>query len=846
MKRIKRNNRGFTMAELLIVMAIITVLSGVGFIAVQQYQRGMSQTEYDSVAREIFVAAQNHLTLANSQGYPGVTDFGTKETDVIGVPEEAPAGYDSIYFIDTKGFSANDSSVLDLMLPFGSIDETVRAGGTYVVRYQTNPAVVLDVFYSPADGRYPVDLTNPTQDTYQTLLSLRGDENRNKRRNALGGAIGWYGGAESLETGEEDLIPPTIEVKNAEKLYVTITDRNAKLRNENTDKSLTSLKLIVEGESSHAKIAFDLYNDNDSRLIRSVITTENPDANIYSVVLDDITAAGMRFADLNSNSYVNSRVGAFYPGENITVSAVAFSNKVLTNIAYSSSITANSLFADMDVWEGGTAEADKGEPSKVLISNIRHLENLDKAVSGFASVVTDEKDETKSRHIQRAEQTVDLDWNDFKGKVILGPDGAAIEGKTADKVQVLYYAGEGEGAVATSTAEGCFKPVDLDYTLIYDGKGEASDASEGEDDEGGEDADTPSSTAISHKISNIKVDYAGDAGVFGKVEMQGGKIANLEIINCAVSPSVSASADVNAGALAGSVAGATVENVLARIDTTSTTYDPDKTGKVVAKASAGGLVGKLTAVTVGLGESAVTYGAMNRCAAALYVSGKDAGGLIGTVRGGVQVTASYAGGHTSNAAYETEADKINVIGTANAGGLIGDAGSASIKNSYSTCSVSGATVGGLVGSAGGSIENSYATGLVVGASESAVKGAFAGELKAGGSIDDKCFYYEIINGDLPVLGKGEKDDAGVTALDEKLSTYDAFIGAPNTWSAATAYDSTLNTYYGGRFNLKTVDQLGQATKSATSGESTDFVATHFGDWPAPETFVVNEAETTTP
>ena len=39
MKDSKRKISGFTMAELLIVVAIIMVLGGVGFIAVQNHQR---------------------------------------------------------------------------------------------------------------------------------------------------------------------------------------------------------------------------------------------------------------------------------------------------------------------------------------------------------------------------------------------------------------------------------------------------------------------------------------------------------------------------------------------------------------------------------------------------------------------------------------------------------------------------------------------------------------------------------------------------------------------------------------------------------------------------------------
>ena len=66
-----RNQIGVTLAEVLLVLAIISVLSGVGFVEVNAYMRDMTKLEYDGYAKEIFVAAQNHLAMAESQGYLG-------------------------------------------------------------------------------------------------------------------------------------------------------------------------------------------------------------------------------------------------------------------------------------------------------------------------------------------------------------------------------------------------------------------------------------------------------------------------------------------------------------------------------------------------------------------------------------------------------------------------------------------------------------------------------------------------------------------------------------------------------------------------------------------------------
>ena len=62
-----RSDRGVSLAEVLLVVAIVLVLAGIALIAVFAYQRSMAQLERDGIAKEIFVAAQNHLTAAHSQ-----------------------------------------------------------------------------------------------------------------------------------------------------------------------------------------------------------------------------------------------------------------------------------------------------------------------------------------------------------------------------------------------------------------------------------------------------------------------------------------------------------------------------------------------------------------------------------------------------------------------------------------------------------------------------------------------------------------------------------------------------------------------------------------------------------
>ena len=298
-----------------------------------------------------------------------------------------------------------------------------------------------------------------------------------------------------------------------------------------------------------------------------------------------------------------------------------------------------------------------------------------------------------------------------------------------------------------------------------------------------------------HRISNVLVDINQHAGVFGEMVSES-IVSDLLVYNASIT-----SSSGNAGGLIGSMSGTMVE----------------------------------------------------RCAAngTVSSSGEDhaAGGLIGLASSGT-VKACYSAGHTEDGSYEKwiEATDGNnnphgcdVTGTT-AGGLIGDAGSTGIESSYSTCSAAGAKVGGLIGSGSGAVTSCYATGLVKGTGDNPTVGAFAGTY-TGSSISDS-HYYMIINerkteenGNTPFsyldpLGVGTPS-GGLLALDRDAEEYEKFVGSDR--KDAVPNDKSLVTYYQGTYPFPTVAQLG-----ATVSEEDHFINTHYGDWPAPEIFVINQ------
>ena len=790
--KMKRNNHGFTMAELLIVVAITVILMGVAFVGVQNYQRSMTRLEDDTIAKEIFIAAQNHLTSAQSQGYlqlgtkaeKMVKELGTLGTNSADTHEERYFLYSSVDKYSSDPQKAE--SVLDLMLPFGAIDETVRAGGTYIIRYQPATGQVLDVFYSrPAkSSMLTVSGVNLAASDYSTLMdTCRGDSSAAKQNRESFGVVGWYGGGEGIPIGTH-LEPPELKIHNEDTLWVEVTDTNG---------GKGSLKLIVTGAISGAQTSFDLRNIS-SRV-------ENG-----SVTLDDITRSGFHFADLGSENDKH-----FIPGEDVIVEAIAYNNAELSNIASSGKKTTNSLFANLrGKTEAGVVKHTAG------ITSFRHLENLDAHISKLEKHDNnDTNEDTKNKlNVVGATQTANIDWNKFRNNPkISSRDIVPYEGNDQQNDCYLPVTPRTYGGSAYNT-----------FPLVYDGG--------------------------THSVSNVKVNFGGNAGMFGEL-MNRSAVSNLKLIDFNVTGTTSAAA------LVGTATGTTVTNVITYHTEKEDAY---KTATVTASSgSAGGLIGSMSG------------GKVEKCGAALVVSGStNAGGLIGSTTGG-EVKASYSGGHTysgnpnytgttapdpartPNAVryYDENNNPIYNVNASsgNAGGLIGNAGNTEISNSYSTCSAKGATAGGFVGTGTGKMTNCYCTGLVEGTN---AKGAFTGASTANA---EKCKYFEIINevpkdNDkskgyeyLPPLQKtGDEENAGthneITAFDDAVETYEAFCGGKDAWQKAEPYDNALKQFYHDDenkplYNLKTVKQLGASVSNS------DFVATHYGDWPAPEEFVFN-------
>ncbi len=756
-----KNNRGFTLAEMLFVVAIIIILAAVGFIEVPKYQRSMGQVERDGMAKEIFVAAQNHLTAAYGASYYGLDKntnlgsggpFGYKESEGI------------YYFVVSNGESGIGSpNVLEQMLPFGSIDENVRTSGSYIIRYQKDTGLVLDVFYcstgtSPAEYNHSLAVSD-----YATVKGLAGDTSSDKtgRRSWNGSIVGWYGGvsAANLPTGTP-LVAPVIKIINEEILYVEVTDKNS---------STAKLKLIITGVESGAQKAYDLLPPDDSNRIKPAILNYT-----YNVILDDVTNAARHFGKIPADK------GSFIPGEDIEIQAVAYSTSEIRNIAYSPKGVTNSLFGsinDKAVDIDGTSYAKN---NVAYINNIRHLENLDRVVSGL-----DNNDTGNKLNIQMAQQTTNMSWSDFQTRILSLPGAVGAVTVTDCAVPV------------NQTASGKYMPISPNYALIYDGR--------------------------NHSISEISVSSTTDGGLFGFISSVTA-IKNLELIDFDIT------ALGNAGALAGQTAGCAITNVLAR-------NSADSSAVNITGAAAGGLVGKLASGSIEYSAAAVI---VNGSSTGGGLVGSAAGSITACYSGGHTKEASYdewiksyhydveggtvggLAGTLSGATITDSYSTCSVSGTT-AGGFVGTSSGGTINGSYSTGLVKGSGAEyAFLADDSASLSGNFYYSIINDRKVTTAQGPAIETLP-------------------PVVGYGvDIAESWIKSIDQDIDTYNTFVGAPSTWNNAIPYDPVLVKYYRksdevlGRYSLETVKQLHGSVPDGY------FVSIHYGDWPAPEIFVEND------
>ena len=327
--RKKTANSGFTMVELLAVVAILVLLSLIAVFSLTKLRLDLRQRELDSKAELIYVAAQNQMAELKAAGWEGRYQKGSEGVAVMDFPP-SDADEDSqdttFCYVLANTDADKDTTAALAVLPASAVDAELW-GGSWCIEYAPDSGSVYAVFYSP-------DALPDTAafDDYRSF----------QYRRRMGAKVGYYGGdiAQTMQTGT---LQPSLTIENAEKLTATF------YCNRPSEQPITLTIQLSDGSSTYTRtVPQAQLNQIGSRLYR------------YTWVLDDLTRDSTRF-------YAQTQ-GKLTCGTALTVTLTASSADPLVDQVSVSAVT-NSLFDDRSGYGTGSETA--------LLAYGRHLANLD-------------------------------------------------------------------------------------------------------------------------------------------------------------------------------------------------------------------------------------------------------------------------------------------------------------------------------------------------------------------------------------------------------------------------------------------------------------------------------------
>lgn len=216
MKNKNRSSRGFTIQELLAVVAILILSCAIAIPAIAAIQKNLKMTELDDTARQIYLVAQNRLTSMKASGsLTGfvdelATDYPQRRLSEINL---CPQDYDlagddwkKLYVLTDR-----DAIVQELFGGDSVLLSSLPQDRHVILEMNPESGDVYGVFYAEKDFAYDEVNANglPTRD-------------RRERKAVM---VGYYGGAFGLsaESDYPTQLNPEIEIINQEDLYAKIS-----------------------------------------------------------------------------------------------------------------------------------------------------------------------------------------------------------------------------------------------------------------------------------------------------------------------------------------------------------------------------------------------------------------------------------------------------------------------------------------------------------------------------------------------------------------------------------------------------------------------------------------------
>ena len=344
-------NSGFTMVELLTVIAILLLVGLIAVFSLSKLRRSLRQHELDARAEIIYVAAQNRMAELRAAGCEGLYSKGLSDGDngVYAMAFDGTHMDESSRDVEFCYLYVNDASdkrtgAPAALLPDTAVDKGLW-NGCWCIEYAPSTGSIYAVFYSESPLPSHTDLNG---------------NYRNFNYRARTAAVGYYGG-DIAQTQDISKFNPSISIENAEKLTVTFYSNNP---SDDTSAHPLTFSITISDQfgGSYTRTVTGLQGglqQLDSRNYK------------YQWVLDDLSSTNKRF--------FAQTLGKVSCGTPITIKLTVSSTDPSIDTVFTSRTT-NGLFDDR-------TDLGYGE-NTALVAYGRHLANLSDTSHVNAAIIT--------------------------------------------------------------------------------------------------------------------------------------------------------------------------------------------------------------------------------------------------------------------------------------------------------------------------------------------------------------------------------------------------------------------------------------------------------------------------
>lgn len=344
-------NSGFTMVELLTVIAILLLVGLIAVFSLSKLRRSLRQHELDARAEIIYVAAQNRMAELRAAGCEGLYSKGLSDGDngVYAMAFDGTHMDESSRDVEFCYLYVNDASdkrtgAPAALLPDTAVDKDLW-NGCWCIEYAPSTGSIYAVFYSES----PLPSHTALNDDY-----------RNFNYRIRTASVGYYGG-DIAQTQDISKFSPSISIENTEKLTVTFYSNNP---SDDTSAHPLTFTITISDQfgGSYTRTVTGLQGglqQLDSRNYK------------YQWVLDDLTSSNKRF--------FAQTLGKVSCGTPITIKLTVSSTDPSIDTVFTTRTT-NGLFDDR-------TDLGYGE-NTALVAYGRHLANLSDTSHVNAAIIT--------------------------------------------------------------------------------------------------------------------------------------------------------------------------------------------------------------------------------------------------------------------------------------------------------------------------------------------------------------------------------------------------------------------------------------------------------------------------